>query len=361
MQVSGRTKTEVSRKLAEIRRRVEQGQPAQDDRITFREYTNSWLATTLPASDRKQTTKQLYAGLARNHILDSRLAGLALAQLRPASVERLLLDLRAKGLADSTVRQIYTIGRAIGDAAVRDGRMGRNPFALVPRPAVAQREANHLDATEVQQLLDAATDSRYRPLFELMVNTALRRGEALALQWRDVDLDRRTLFVRGTLVRLDGQLLVTEPKSKRARRHVPVSDAAAAILRGLRTRREADRELAADSWVDTGFVFTTQLGQPCEPRNALRALTSAARSAGLGRIGLHTLRHSAATVMLNNGVPDRRRLEHPGPLRDRDHRGRLRARRSARVAGGGHRPLRRTHSQVGEQRTTPDDIGHVWK
>ena len=57
------------------------------------------------------------------------------------------------------------------------------------------------------------------------------------------------------------------------------------------------------AWQQTGYVFTTELGEPCDPRNALRALKVAAKRAGLPDIGLHTLRHSAAAVMLVNGIP----------------------------------------------------------
>lgn len=56
-------------------------------------------------------------------------------------------------------------------------------------------------------------------------------------------------------------------------------------------------------WQQTGYVFTTEFGTPCEPRNALRALKDAGKEAGLPNIGLHTLRHSAAAVMLTSGVP----------------------------------------------------------
>ena len=122
-----------------------------------------------------------------------------LKRLRPTSVERFLTHLRGKGLSDSSVRQIYTVARAVGDAAVRDGLLGLNPFTVVRRPRVRVQEAGFLTPAQVSELLSAAQGSRYRPLLELLVHTGLRRGEALALQWRDLDLKKRTLRVRGTL------------------------------------------------------------------------------------------------------------------------------------------------------------------
>jgi integrase len=74
------------------------------------------------------------------------------------------------------------------------------------------------------------------------------------------------------------------------------------VLRRVKRRTAEDRLRAGNKWVSTGYVFVTEFGDPCDPRNALRALQSAAQAAGLPQVGLHTIRHTAATVMLENGV-----------------------------------------------------------
>jgi integrase len=212
-------------------------------------------------------------------------------------------QLRAKGLSDSTVRQVYTVARAIADDAVRDGLMARNPFAAVRRPRVTAAEAKFLEPHQIGKLLDATRDSRYGLLFEFLVHTGLRRGEALALTWDDVDLKDRLVRVRGTLARVNGHLAVLEPKSAKSRRTIPLSDTAADVLLRVQQRTKSEREQAAQLWVDSRHVFVTDIGEPCDPRNALRALTVASRRAGLEGVGLHTLRHSAASVMLSERVP----------------------------------------------------------
>jgi integrase len=136
-------------------------------------------------------------------------------------------------VADSTVRSAYTILRAVLDAAVRDGALAANPAALVRRPKVTIREAPHLTPAQVADLL-RAEDTRYAPLFALLVPRGLRRGEALALRWSDIDLDKGRVRVRGTLARVQGRLLVTEPKTAKSRRFVPISAPADELLRGIR-------------------------------------------------------------------------------------------------------------------------------
>jgi integrase len=301
--VYGATAQEARDKASEIRRRVEGGQPARDRRETVAAFTQHWIDTSLQASERKQNTKVMYAGVARTHILSSSIGRLRLDQIRPSHVEGWVVELRRKGLAESTIRSAYTILRAVLDTAVRDGALAVNPAAVIRRPRVTAKEAPHLTPTQVTALLRAAEGTRYAPLFALLVHTGLRRGEALALQWSDVDLDRRMLRVRGTLSRIDGALVVTEPKTAKSRRFVPISAPAELLLRTLQAAQAEERRQAGSAWRHTGFVFTTEFGEPCDPRNAFRALRAAAIKAGLTHAGLHTLRHSAASVMLTRGVP----------------------------------------------------------
>lgn len=312
-QVSGPTKKAAATELRKLRDKVEAGQPVRDGSQPFGQYAETWIETTLDVSDRKPSTKALYASLTRSHIIPSVAGKTACAKLRPTTVERLVKELRARGLSESTVRQVYTVARGIADAAVRDGELTTNPFGQVKRPKVTKKEAEFLSAGEVDRLLAAAEGSRYGLLFDFIMATALRRGEALALRWIDVNatespkekprIPAQSALVRGTLSRLDGSLVVGSPKTDTSARTIWLAPDALDVLRRLRGRQARDKLAAGSKWVESGFVFTTEFGEPCDPRNALRALTTAAAKAGLPRVGVHTLRHSAATIMLNNGVP----------------------------------------------------------
>jgi integrase len=185
---------------------------------------------------------------------------------------------------------------------VRDGLLAKNPAAVVKRPGVARREAQYANAVDVNKLLLCAEGLRYRNTLVLIAATGLRRGEALALHWTDVDLDLGQLAIRGTLGPVGGRLVITEPKTDRSRRTLPIGPPLVAMLRAHRADQEAERLMAANQWQDQGLVFALEFGTPVDPRNILRTIHIAAHKAGISGIGVHTLRHSAAVAWLESGV-----------------------------------------------------------
>jgi integrase len=302
--VYGNSAKEARDKAAEVRARLRANLPAKDRKITLGEFTAEWIDSSLEASDRKATTKNLYSTMARTHIIGAQIGAKPLDKLRPSHVDAWTVELKGRGLAESSIRTAYTVLRAVLDTAVRDKAIGQNQAHAVRRPKVTGKEAAYLTPDQVRSLLVAAEGSRYAPLFALLVNSGLRRGEALALHWSDIDFDAKLLRVRGTLARVDGELVVTETKTAKSRRVIPLSPTAEKVLRDMRTKQMAERLRAGAMWQPTPYAFTTELGEPCDPRNALRALKAAAKRANLpSTVGLHTLRHSAASVMLSAGVP----------------------------------------------------------
>ncbi|OBG91255.1 integrase [Mycobacterium sp. E136] len=308
--VYGRTRQDVRDKLRQARERLDAGAPVRDATRTVADWLAQWRATTLAASNRKEATRELYANLSRCHLERAPFGAIRLDRLRPSDVEALILAMRAKtkgdpprrALSDSTIRNVYTVLRAGLDGAVRDGLLARNPVAAVKRPGVARTEAKYSTAVDVTALLRAAEGLRYRPVLSLIAATGLRRGEAVALHWSDVDLDAAVLAVRGTLGRVGGALVVSEPKTERSRRTVPLSPAMVTLLRAHRKQQAAERLHAGDQWQDHGLVFATEAGAPVDPRNILRTIELAADKAGMDRVGVHTLRHSAAVAWLEAGV-----------------------------------------------------------
>jgi integrase len=300
--VYGRTRQDVRDKLRTARERLNAGAPVRDATRTVADWLAQWRVTTLAVSDRKPATKEMYAHLCRKHLEAAPFGAITLDRLRPTDIEALVLKCKDRGLSDSSVRSVYTVLRLALDAAVRDGLVAKNPAAVVKRPGVARREARHAAAVDVTALLNAAEGLRYRDVLVLIAATGMRRGEALALRWTDVDLDAGLLTVRGTLGRIGGKLVVSEPKTDRSRRTVPLGAPLVSMLRARRKQQAAEQLRAANQWQNSGLVFTTELGTPVEPRNILRTVETAAAKAGMDGVVVHTLRHSAAVAWLEAGV-----------------------------------------------------------
>ena len=115
-------------------------------------------------------------------------------------------------------------------------------------------------------------------------------------------LDGGTLAVTATLARIGGQLVSSPPKTARSRREVPLHPGLVTLLRSHRAAQAGERLRAGNQWRDAGLVFCTELGAPVEPRNLLRVVETAAKTAGVTGIGVHTLRHSAAVAWVESGV-----------------------------------------------------------
>jgi integrase len=305
--VYGQLRREVVAKLEEARQRLAADEPVKDARLTAAMFVEDWIHKALPASQRKAATQDNYAIIAKTHLVPAPFGVITLDKLRPSDIEALLVAKRDAGLSTSTQRLIYTVARSVLDTAVRDGLVRRNVAAVVKRPTIKRAEARYLTAAEVGRLLEAARGDRLEPLIVLMLGTGLRRGEALALHWSDVVLTPESghVRVRWTLGRVGHELVFDEPKTERSRRFVPLPHPVAAVLKQHRVSQAAER-LAALVWQPweghPDLVFPTVIGTPSDPRNTLRAFAFIAERAGLPGVGLHTLRHSAASALIASGA-----------------------------------------------------------
>lgn len=221
-----------------------------------------------------------------------------LSQLTPSDVDGYLAGLE---LDPQTARHHRsTLRRALADAQ-RDGFVARNVAALSHAPRMHKAERTYLTAAQVRTIIDEAQDERYWPLWVLIATTGLRVSEALGLAWSDVDLTERTLTVRHQLARVDGEWVLSRPKTRKSRRTIPLTDEAVAALRVQRARQDAD--LGGEPRPIEALAFTTPTGHPVHSTNVLPSWYATLARLGLPRVTTHDLRHSSASILLAAGVP----------------------------------------------------------
>ena len=303
----GSTRKRAKEALDEKLDRIRSGVAVVDAKSPLESVARKWRTTTLVASSRADSTKDLYATRCRRYIEQGLLATIPLSRLTPSDVEEWIVAAQEnERISDSSLRTDFAVLRAVLDAAVRDGLVARNVAAQVDRPRKERTEEVHLTPAEVARLLKAVAGSTHALPIQILAFTGMRRGEVLALRWRDVNLDNATVTVTGTMSG-SGKKLRRSPmtKTKSSYRTIPLSPELVELLTERRSLQLAQQKKAANLWQDTkiGYVFTTETGTPIDGRNVLRTLQTAAAKLGLpAGTSLHTLRHSAATALLESGA-----------------------------------------------------------
>lgn len=306
-----RTKGEAQAALDELRVRGRRGIYVAPARQTYGEFlTNDWLPairTTIEAS-----TFHSYSRNLTLHVIP-RIGGIGLQQIDAGVLNRLYAELldhgrrdgQPGGLAPRTVRYIHSIvGRSLREAMAWD-RVLRNVSQAAQPPSASQAQAPEMrtwDGPTVARFLELVCDDRYYPVWLFLATTGCRRGEALGLRWKDVDLDGAKVLLRQSVNAINHKLTIKPyPKSGKAR-SVELDQTTVGALRAVRTRQAQERLLLGPGFVDHDLVFARPDGRPTHPEYVSMAFDRRVRRFELPRIRLHDLRHTWATLALAAGV-----------------------------------------------------------
>jgi len=298
--VSAKKRMEVVKKLKELRRQIDQGLLLKDDGVKVAELFERWFNDVMRHQIAPSTLSN-YQTVARMHILP-RLGKKKLIDLTVSDVDRLLSTKTDDGLSASTVRRIRAVLAQCLDQAIRWELLARNVATLSRAPKSVRTEGRTLSPEQARHLLENLKGHRNEALYALMLSTGLRRGEALGLMWKDLDRVNGVLRVTRQLKREGSRLVTADTKTAKSRRAVNLAaPMLTALLEHEGRQRVASVRLGA-SWMETGYIFTSSVGTPFDPRNLYREFQGICRRAGLGDWHPHELRHSAASLMLAQGI-----------------------------------------------------------
>jgi integrase len=303
----GPSKKEAERKLAELLGQVHGGAYVNPSRATVKTFLEKkWLPAM--AATVKPSTHELYSTLVRAYIVP-RIGGTRLQDLTASDVNVLYADLLASGSKDGhplsakAVRNVHgVLHRALRDA-VRWEVVTRNVAEAADPPRVAAPTVQAWTAENVATFLDHTAEDRLGPLWLLLAETGMRRGEALALRWSDVDLAASQAIVQRTAVLVAKKVTFSEPKTRGSRRLVPLPMGTVSALRDHRKRQAEERLAAGSVYADHGLVFCDEIGEPYRPGNVTRMFGLAVKAAKLPPLTLHGLRHTFCTLALGARVP----------------------------------------------------------
>jgi integrase len=254
-------------------------------------------------------TYTFYECAVRNWILPY-LGPSAICKLTPTKIQELLNDRQTAGLAPKTVRHVHrTLTTALG-VAERFGYVPRNVARLVDPVHVPKPAIRFLTVEQARLFLAEAAQDRLFSLFTLTLGLGLRLGEALGLRWQDVEPEKGRLTVRYALQRVKApgekqrKPVLVEPKSESSRRTVKLPAIAIHALQQHRAFQEQEHVFSAERWKGNpwNLVFTTSVGTALNERNVLRSFQSVLKRARLPRMRIHDLRHSAAAILIAQGL-----------------------------------------------------------
>ena len=251
----------------------------------------------------RPSTYKTSQGFLKNHI-KPQIGSIPLAELTSLDLQRFykhLLDggrvdrietkKKPKGLAPKTVRNIHQMIGSAYNLAMEQRLVTKNPTQGCALPKVEHKEMRTLTSDQLSAFFQEARDSGVFALYYIDLTTGLRRGELLGLKWSDIDLEKGDLRVQRQIGRIDGKIIEMPLKTKNAYRTLLLSADAISVL--MQQRRKTG---------NSEWVFPSPTGGPMSPDSVLHMLHRVLKRAGLPKVRFHDLRHTFATLALQNGV-----------------------------------------------------------
>jgi integrase len=300
-----RTRTALRGRLRGAANRDAHGRQAEVPSLTLGAFLEGWLTEVVRVTVRPRTYAS-YRYIIGVHLAPG-LGDLPLAALSPADVQAFLNAKSASGLSPRTVGYLRGVLRGALGHAERTDLVTRNVARLARPPRIPRRRVSPLSVEQVRTFLLAIAGNRLEALYLVALGVGLRQGEILGLRWSDLDLEGGTLTVRHALARIEGRLVLVEPKSATSRRVVPLPGFVREALLAHRMLQAQEslplRPAPPDPFAD--LVFVTTHGTPLDGITITRRFQRILADAGLPHQRFHDLRHACASLLLAQGVPAR--------------------------------------------------------
>lgn len=311
--VVGRTKSDVAAKLRALRKE-DDGRPGTTPGVqTVGELATRWLDTAVRARHPEGSPMWETYQYAIDHHISPGLGDCQLRTVTADDVDRFLIDRARSGYSRSVVRRIRDTLSQVFRWGVRRRQCTWDPaaFAELPPSSIYEEATPRVRRTprallpeEARRFVDAAAADPNEALLLTAICTGLRPGELLALHWDDVDLAKGVLTVRRAWKGRDEYRHIGEPKTRSSIRTVGLPTVAVEALRRHQVaqhRRRVTHDCPAEWEL---LVFSSAAGTPIDPSNFRRLVKDVAMRAGIGHLAPYDLRHTAASLLSDAGVPN---------------------------------------------------------
>jgi len=326
--VMSKDEATVVEKVRKLERERDEGKvrkPGQ--RWTVEQWLNHWLESIVAPPSITENAHDAYRNAVRVHLIPG-VGAHRLDKLAPEHLERLYRKMTKAGSSPGNAHQVHRTIRAALNEAMRRKHITENPAVLARAPKLDEPEVEPYSVDAVKRILEAAMQKRNGGRWAIALALGLRQGEALGLQWPDIDLDAGTLIVRRSRLRPKWQhgcslascgkrhaghcpsrkplrLDTGATKSKAGRRGIGLPDELVTLLKQHRAEQDRERLTAGQLWQESSYVFTSPTGRPLNPRTDHAEWKRLLKHAKVPDRRLHDARHTAATVLLLLKIPER--------------------------------------------------------
>lgn len=276
--------------LFEQRKAIKENNIIVDEHISVADYLKRYLETSAKHKV-KPSTFSAYRRDIEGHILPE-LGKIKLSALTPHQIQDLYNKKLKDGLSKKSVLNIHGVLRTALNQAVKLGLLIQNPCTLVTPPRPEKTLPSIWTVEQSQLFLDAVEDHRYYLIYLIALTTGARRGEILGLEWQNISWENSTISIQKSVNEVEGKAMVGDTKTKRSRRIIALPQL---VIDNLKAKRE-------ESGDNSGFIFKTSKNTIILPRNLLRHFHSVLDRIDIPRIRFHDMRHTAATILLQQGV-----------------------------------------------------------
>ena len=300
--VLGRTQAEAKSKLKAAIEETKSLDVTKTGKYTVGAWMDEWFENYAKIKVRP-SSHQTYRGYIENHIKPNigkipleKLTSLELQKfykklLNSGRIDRAESKRQPKGLRPKTVRNIHQIIASAMKLAKEQRLIVTEPTEGCALPKLEHREMKTLPIEQLTSSLREAKDSGVFEMYYVELATGLRRGELLGLKWEDIDFEHGNLRVKRQIARINGEVVEAPLKTKNAYRTLPLAEDTIAVL------KEQKKKVGSSHW-----VFPSPTGGPISPDSVLHMLHRVLKRAGLPMVRFHDLRHTFATLALQNGV-----------------------------------------------------------
>lgn len=312
--VKGMGKREAEKELAKFVTEVESGEYIAPEKMTFRAFVEEWK---IKYGEKELAPKTLatYMRYFKNRIFPY-FGHMRLDEIKPFHIINFLSELTQEGkrqdgkdgcLSSGSIVYIYRVIKNVFTRAVEWKIIKTNPVGEIKRPKISYKEILVYNEEEVRQLFICLEDEaiHWRMMITLALTTGLRRGELVALEWKHIDLETGTIEVKQNISSsVNGSAIITEPKTNKSKRKVSLPDSVCQQLKEYNLHCRKEKLRLGDSWKggDRFFVFFNAEGKSFYPESPYLWFRTFLKKHNLRYIRFHDLRHTSATILINQGV-----------------------------------------------------------